>query len=178
MNVCRPISTQNPFCASNAGACELGTLSYAGTIGITTNTFTFVSEGNLKMEFSQEYPGSCNSVINFQCDASSGIGQPVFVSLDSSRCYYTFSWKTAHACSSASGGGSGSGSGGLSGGSVFLIIFFVSFFLYFAIGMFYKRKRYHAEGVDMVPNVGFWRDLPYLVKDGVTFTISKIFTKN
>ena len=61
-----------------------------------------------------------------------------------------------------------------SGGSIFLIIFFVGFFVYFVAGIIYKKKRYDAQGVDMVPNIDFWKELPFLVKDGVAYTIDKI----
>ena len=36
----------------------------------------------------------------------------------------------------------------------------------------YKVKE--ARGVEMVPNVEFWRDLPHLIKDGCGFTYNKI----
>jgi len=60
---------------------------------------------------------------------------------------------------------------GLSGGSVFLIIFFCGFFVYFAAGIGWNA--YHgATGVEMIPNVEFWKDLPFLVKDGFMFVFN------
>jgi len=63
---------------------------------------------------------------------------------------------------------------GLSGGSVFLIIFFVSVPIYIAAGCFYKRRRMGAVGIEAVPCIDFWRDLPNLVKEGVAFTLLKL----
>lgn len=61
-------------------------------------------------------------------------------------------------------------SSGLSGGSVFLIIFFVSLFVYFAAGIGYNYYK-GAQGAELIPQVEFWKDLPFLVKDGVMFCV-------
>eukprot|EP00009_Paramoeba_aestuarina_P005175 CAMPEP_0201523576 /NCGR_PEP_ID=MMETSP0161_2-20130828/20356_1 /ASSEMBLY_ACC=CAM_ASM_000251 /TAXON_ID=180227 /ORGANISM="Neoparamoeba aestuarina, Strain SoJaBio B1-5/56/2" /LENGTH=246 /DNA_ID=CAMNT_0047922739 /DNA_START=83 /DNA_END=823 /DNA_ORIENTATION=+ len=68
--------------------------------------------------------------------------------------------------------GCAKGSSGLSGGSIFLIIFFVGFAVYFAAGAgwnYYQGKR----GIEIIPQVEFWKDLPFLVKDGVMFLVGK-----
>jgi len=59
---------------------------------------------------------------------------------------------------------------GLSGGSVFLIIFFVSLFVYFAAGIGYNYYN-GSQGAELIPQVEFWKDLPFLVKDGVMFCV-------
>lgn len=85
-------------------------------------------------------------------------------------------WETQYACA-ISGGGSDPGeptAGGLSIGSILCIIFFCSTFLYIAIGMGIKYKKYDARGVDMIPNIDFWRELPGLMKDGFNFIVSKV----
>eukprot|EP00300_Choanocystis_sp_HF-7_P023904 c25292_g1_i1.p1 GENE.c25292_g1_i1~~c25292_g1_i1.p1 ORF type:complete len:268 (+),score=46.02 c25292_g1_i1:67-870(+) len=61
---------------------------------------------------------------------------------------------------------------GISGGSVILILFFVGLFLYFTVGMAYKALVVGSRGIEMVPNIGFWRSLPGLVLDGVNFVVS------
>ena len=83
--------------------------------------------------------------------------------------------KTKYACKNAPpppppGGGKKK----ISGGSVFLIIFFVGGAVYLAAGMLYKRQRMGVEGVEMVPNIDFWREVPGNIKDGVKFSISKV----
>jgi len=73
------------------------------------------------------------------------------------------------------GGGKdkGNDSSGLSGGSVFLIIFFVSLFVYFAAGAGYNYYQ-GKEGAEIIPQVEFWKDLPFLVKDGAVFSFERI----
>jgi hypothetical protein len=88
-------------------------------------------------------------------------------------CSYTAVLQTPASCTGGTVGGGGSG-GGLSGGSVFLIIFFVGGFLYLAVGCVYKRQKMGASGVESVPNVDFWRELPGLVGDGFKFTFAKL----
>jgi hypothetical protein len=46
------------------------------------------------------------------------------------------------------------------------------FFLYMVIGMIYKKVKLQSQGLDMVPNVEFWKNLPGLVKDGAMFTFT------
>jgi len=59
-----------------------------------------------------------------------------------------------------------------------LILFFVGIFLYLAIGMVVKYNRYDARGVDMVPNIDFWREFPGLIRDGMRFTYEKLFNRS
>jgi hypothetical protein len=76
-------------------------------------------------------------------------------------------------CGCSGGCGKKPSSGGLSGGDVFLIIFFVGFAVYFIAGAGYNYYR-QKEGIELIPNVEFWRDLPFLCKDGVMFIVNKI----
>lgn len=63
---------------------------------------------------------------------------------------------------------------GLTWGWFFIICFAVSAFLYFSIGMVYKYKKLGVTGLESIPNIEFWRDLPGLVKDGIAFTVTKV----
>lgn len=45
--------------------------------------------------------------------------------------------------------------------------------LYCGIGAFYKYKKLGVTGLEMLPHIEFWRDLPGLVKDGILYTIAK-----
>jgi len=91
--------------------------------------------------------------------------------------------------SGCKGGGSGSGSGsgsssgkndngdvdGLSPGSIFLIIFFVSAVVYIIAGFIVNWKvRGASPGVDAIPNVEFWKQVPGLFVDGLVFTKNKV----
>lgn len=75
-------------------------------------------------------------------------------------------------------GGGGFGSDvlgtGLSWGWFFLICISVALFLYLSIGIFYNFKKLGVTGIEAIPNVDFWRDVPGLTKDGIAFSITTI----
>lgn len=56
----------------------------------------------------------------------------------------------------------------LSGGSIFLIVLFSVLGAYFVFGSVINAAR-GKRGLSVVPNAGFWRDLPHLVADGYRF---------
>eukprot|EP00756_Hemistasia_phaeocysticola_P032058 Hpha_TRINITY_DN16389_c1_g5::TRINITY_DN16389_c1_g5_i1::g.60055::m.60055 len=72
------------------------------------------------------------------------------------------------------GGGGGGGDSGCGGGCAFLIIFFVGGFVYLAAGAAFGYIKQEKRGVEMVPHLDFWKDFPYLVKDGVMFAVNKV----
>ena len=88
-------------------------------------------------------------------------------STDDCAYYATINHKSG--CPASSGG-----SGGLTFGGVFLIIFFVGGFCYFAAGFAYNMKYQQLQGLDALPNKGFWIEVPGLVKDGAFFTVEKL----
>jgi len=62
----------------------------------------------------------------------------------------------------------------ISGGWIFIIILCVVFPVYFIAGFIYGWKVKGQSGTEACPNIGFWRNLPGLIKEGFTFTIDKI----
>lgn len=46
--------------------------------------------------------------------------------------------------------------------------------LYFGLGVAYNVRRNGAKGLEALPHLDMWRDLPWLVKDGVVFSIDTI----
>ncbi|KAH8039385.1 hypothetical protein HPB51_006405 [Rhipicephalus microplus] len=56
-------------------------------------------------------------------------------------------------------------SGGLSTGSVLLILFFVALLIYFVGGVLVNRNN-GAQGVEMIPHLQFWKELPSLIVVG------------
>jgi len=58
---------------------------------------------------------------------------------------------------------------GYSVGGILMLIVILIFILYFVIGMIFKKLRYKASRLDLIPNLGFWQDLPFLVGDGILF---------
>ncbi|XP_049874858.1 uncharacterized protein LOC126372970 isoform X1 [Pectinophora gossypiella] len=61
---------------------------------------------------------------------------------------------------------------GRSTGSTLLIIFFSFVVFYLVLGVCTKKFLMGATGVEVVPNLAFWSDLPNLVKDGWAFTLN------
>lgn len=61
---------------------------------------------------------------------------------------------------------------GLSTGTTLLIYFFVFSGIYFLGGAIALKLLRGATGWEMVPNHGFWIQLPSLVKDGIVFTFN------
>jgi len=86
----------------------------------------------------------------------------------SNGCAYAYMLRTKAAC------GGGGSSGGLSGGWVFIIILCVVIPIYIIGGCVYKKQRVGATGMEMCPNIDFWRSLPGLVKDGCKYTWFKL----
>lgn len=86
---------------------------------------------------------------------------------------YVFDATCPQSTPGGGGGGEGGDGGGCAGGCVFLIVFFTGFFAYFAAGFAYNVVRMEKRGVEAIPQVEFWKDLPFLVKDGALFVVYK-----
>lgn len=54
-------------------------------------------------------------------------------------------------------------------GKVLLILLFVGAFTYFTIGSIVRFMYLGARGIEVIPNLRFWKDLPSLVRDGARF---------
>lgn len=54
-------------------------------------------------------------------------------------------------------------------GGVLLILFLIGTFTYFTIGSIVRFMYLGARGIEIIPNLDFWKDLPGLVRDGVRF---------
>ncbi|CAH1999323.1 unnamed protein product [Acanthoscelides obtectus] len=61
---------------------------------------------------------------------------------------------------------------GLSGGSIFLIMLLVFLTIYLVGGGLMLYFIRGARGVEVIPNIEFWRNLPSLVKDGLMFLLA------
>ncbi|XP_055540413.1 uncharacterized protein LOC129727047 [Wyeomyia smithii] len=54
-------------------------------------------------------------------------------------------------------------------GQVLLILFFTGTFAYFTIASIVRFMYFGARGIEVIPNLQFWQDLPGLVRDGANF---------
>ena len=66
--------------------------------------------------------------------------------------------------------GGGGGGGGLSWGSLFCILLSVAIVVYLGGGIAYNYKYNELTGVEAVPQIEYWQQLPGLVKDGCKFS--------
>ena len=108
--------------------------------------------------------------------------------VESPACSYTANFASCGACvggcgaAPSPGGGPSPGpagaGGGMSFGGIFLVLIAVLAPLYVVGGCAYNHKQKGTSlGFDSMPNAGFWRDLPSLVKEGGGFAISKVTGK-
>ncbi|KAM3962056.1 uncharacterized protein ACR2FA_003948 isoform 2-T2 [Aphomia sociella] len=61
---------------------------------------------------------------------------------------------------------------GRSLGSTLLVVFFSILIFYLVLGICTKKFLMGATGIEVIPNLVFWMDLPNLVRDGWAFAIS------
>ncbi|KAL8609835.1 hypothetical protein ACOMHN_020670 [Nucella lapillus] len=64
-----------------------------------------------------------------------------------------------------------SGASGLGTGYILFILFFVFIIVYWVGGILYMKFVRRAEGLEIIPNYEFWKELPLLIQDGVLFTL-------
>ncbi|KAL1467088.1 hypothetical protein MTO96_005945 [Rhipicephalus appendiculatus] len=89
---------------------------------------------------------------------------------DRDPCERNVTVKYDGACGSSSPATS---SGGLSTGSVLLILFFVALLIYFVGGVLVNRNN-GAQGVEMIPHLQFWKELPSLIVEGCVFFVQLV----
>eukprot|EP01156_Anaeramoeba_ignava_P019337 Anaeramoba_ignava/a95577_11.p1 GENE.a95577_11~~a95577_11.p1 ORF type:complete len:168 (-),score=40.30 a95577_11:97-600(-) len=147
------------------------TCSYFGK---QPGTWKFVNPNDKSYGFYVEYPGQTNQIlrISFGCDEKVG-GK--IISFDNftqdSTNVLLFQISTKHACQSNETNSK------LSGGWIFIIIISCGSVLYCGIGIGYKGIFKKSKGVNIIPNLTFWKDFPSLIGDGfaLTFTCKKRF---
>jgi len=99
--------------------------------------------------------------INLFCDKTMPKGNYTISMPGYKDCEYSFNLTSPLACKT--------GSGSL-GGWIFVIILCVGFVLYCAIGAVVNWQVFNITGsFELIPNYAFWKDLPFLVKDGCIF---------
>jgi len=89
-------------------------------------------------------------------------------------CSFTLEFISASGCpieEEQSGGDDDSGPLAISIGWLLIILLFVVILLYIVFGSLYKWKwKKEPFGINIIPNIEFWKELPWLVKDGILFT--------
>jgi hypothetical protein len=91
---------------------------------------------------------------------------------------YVFYLTTIYACPSAdppsptSPPGDDSIAGAI--GIVLIVVAFLGLLTYFIVGIIINKFKFQKQGLNMIPQKGFWFDLPFLIKDGFFFTFGPI----
>jgi len=143
---------------------------------LNTQTFSKTPDGLIVIDYENGEP--CGDVsrttkISFMCDTTTESNLYQAQTDHPDICQYEFDWKTKYACKGMAPGSNPSG--GLTGGAWFLIILFaIALPVYLIGGIIYNMKVKNATGVEVIPNIAFWRDFPSLIKEGCTFTFGKM----
>jgi hypothetical protein len=82
---------------------------------------------------------------------------------------YFFAGKSKYACPGAAGGNLPLGQYGV--GGLLLTLFFAAIALYFIVGAIVLKFKFQKNGVELIPNVEFWKDVPLLIRDGGLFIV-------
>ena len=101
LNVCQQVSSSQ--CPSGAGACLVSATGSALSLGMSNSALTY-SDVSLSLTYSNGNPCANNAsmtrstVIEFACDSTAGMGQPMLVNDDG--CVVSVQWPTSYACAS------------------------------------------------------------------------------
>ncbi|PIK61406.1 putative cation-dependent mannose-6-phosphate receptor-like [Apostichopus japonicus] len=168
-NPCNPVSDTSQADCTNAASCRR---TIGGSDGLNIGTQDSAnfdsSDTNLLLKY-QNYASDGNLYdvwVDLICDTSTT--SDFSVQGESGFLIFRYTLKSKCCCPDGCKGGIGGGGGGLSFGSILCIIFSVLLVVYIAVGIsfsVYKGK----SGVEMVPNLAFWKDFPFLVKDGCQY---------
>jgi len=93
---------------------------------------------------------------------------------EGSNCQYSFVGGSKYACVGASCGCWSCCWWCFDYGYIIIICFVLLVITYLVLGGIYQFYKNEARGIDIIPNLEFWKALPFLIKDGFIFTIQKI----
>jgi hypothetical protein len=190
-NVCAPLSAQCDF-AGDVSVCQ----TYNGGTGqilvsvFASQTITYNPD---QKSYTFAYSGGDDgraATIRFSCDPTAK-GAITNWAVMNTALTYSFFASTDRVCgapavsntplpsgsinpnasASATPGTKVTVSASISGGWIFFIVVVVGFVVYMAAGVAIKATR-GARGLEAIPNVEGWRNLPGLVKDGTMFVFT------
>ncbi|KAL9645489.1 hypothetical protein ABK040_000746 [Willaertia magna] len=110
------------------------------------------------------------------CDENAETFNPTFTGESKGdTIVYRFTGSSKHACPVIGGGGSDDLPLGQYGvGGLLLTLALVALMLYFIIGAVLMKFKFQKAGIEIIPNVGFWKDIPFLLKDGAMLPVDLI----
>jgi len=155
---------------TGAGYCQSGVLggkNYVYCIGMIDKGLSGIAGGKgVKLVYTESTGGRIGTV-TINCVPGGALVANKKVISPQKVTDYEFIFDSSAACPTGS-------QATISGGSIFLILFFSIAALYvigFVIYNFAVVKV--APGIELIPHLEFWKSVPGLVQDGVTFTIQK-----
>jgi hypothetical protein len=111
-------------------------------------------------------PTGCVTTLRVNCDSVKYLFSAAFAS--PARCSFILAVMSSDACPLNS-------SSRISNGAIFLIVFFSSAAVYLIVGSLIKWKvKGVSPGIEMIPQIELWVQVPGLVLDGLRFTKDKI----
>jgi len=192
LNFCAPVTSSNatkfaaaPGCNSTAGTydvavCQFGRYSSGILEGATfrdlpypvMNAPGFVTNTTqgFVITYSKGSASNCgskqrNTTVYLFCDPSTpGSFDCIYENKAIASCSYIIIFRSQYACAS---------SGGFDGGWVFVIIVVCVIPLYLIIGALWKFRT-GARGIELIPNIEFWKETPHYFKDGCRFLFYKL----
>lgn len=126
----------------------------------------FYNEGDIckKQQAGQTLIETRQVTYELHCDHSSDPGGLTKIN-EVNMCEYVIIFHSKHGCPAG---------GGMSRGWLFNILFLTGVALYLGVGVGIKKYKYGLTGMEAIPNVDMWRNVPGLVKDGIQFTSDNV----
>jgi len=175
INVCGGTSMG---CSGSPGSCQRDRTNSFFSCGLASRGFfdKYPVTGIEGVQLVYPDGALCGSVartttLNIACD--SGTKGTLLDVGENVSCRYVAEFKSKYACPVSS---SSSGGGGFLWGWFIIGMTLGFFFLYLVIGAAVKWKVYGADpkSLDMIPNLEFWKDLPFLCWDGCRFFVRTV----
>ncbi|XP_031551263.1 uncharacterized protein LOC116288596 [Actinia tenebrosa] len=163
-NSCQNIAACMRYSSSSAGDSIYANIGTQSSVDFIHNP----SDGTCTMSLKGQYLSTnTKTLITIICNEEEEGKLDLFVADERSGSWtYTSTLQTKHACFSP-----------LSIGSIILITFVSVVVVYFVAGIVFNKFKRGASGKDICPNYGFWSDLPFLVKDGIVFSVQTCRSK-
>lgn len=112
---------------------------------------------------------SCDSKGSYTANTNNA-ALGIFTDESDTVCNYYMFMTSSFACS----GKGGSGSHYIDPGWIIIFFCCIAFWIYLVVGIAYQFKFKEARGMDLIPNLNFWKDIPFLMYDGCAFVIQKV----
>ncbi|PVD31126.1 hypothetical protein C0Q70_10404 [Pomacea canaliculata] len=154
---------------TGASVCQSGYGAYYQA-GDTSSEALITDQGRPTLYYTADSPSlNRQSWVALICDKSATTPKLRAIG-DVSNGEYRFELTTVCACDGAC---AMAVEAGLSVGTILIIVFIVVVFVYLVGGIIINKAR-QANGVELIPNIGFWRNFPVLVKDGFGFVGGRV----